>query len=41
VNTQAVKNEETTLADLEALGDAASDLLQKITEELATAASRR
>lgn len=36
-----MKTEETTLADLEALGDAASELLQKITEELATAASRR
>lgn len=36
-----MKTQETTLADLEALGDAASELLQQITEELATAASRR
>jgi hypothetical protein len=36
-----VKTQETTLADLEALGDAAAELLQQITEELATAASRR
>jgi hypothetical protein len=36
-----VKSQETTLADLEALGDAASELLQQITEELATVASRR
>jgi hypothetical protein len=36
-----VKTQETTLADLEALGDAASELLQQITEELATVASRR
>jgi hypothetical protein len=36
-----VKNQETTLADLEALGDAATELLQQISEQLATAASRR
>ena len=36
-----MKNQETTLADLEALGDAATELLQQISEELATAASRR
>ena len=33
--------EETTLADLAALGDAASELLAEITEQLATAATRR
>jgi hypothetical protein len=32
---------ETTLADLAALGDAASALLAELTEQLATAASRR
>ena len=36
-----MNNQETTLADLEALGDAASELLRQISEELATAASRR
>jgi hypothetical protein len=36
-----MKTQETTLADLEALGDAASELLRQITEELALAASRR
>jgi hypothetical protein len=36
-----VKTEETTLADLAALGDAASELLAEITEQLATVAARR
>lgn len=36
-----MKTDETTLADLEALGDAASELLAEITEQLATVASRR
>jgi hypothetical protein len=33
--------EETTLADLAALGDAATELLDQLTEQLATVASRR
>ena len=33
--------EGTTLADLAALGDAATELLEEITEQLAGAASRR
>jgi hypothetical protein len=33
-------NEETTLADLAALGDAATELLEQIGEQLATAAAR-
>lgn len=36
-----VTTEETTLADLAALGDAATELLAELTEQLATAASRR
>jgi hypothetical protein len=36
-----VTTEETTLADLTALGDAATELLAEITEQLATVASRR
>ncbi len=36
-----MKTQETTLADLAELGDAASELLRQLTEELATAASRR
>lgn len=32
--------ETTTLAELEALGDAATELLKQITEDLATVASR-
>jgi hypothetical protein len=36
-----VKTEETTLADLAALGDAASELPAEITEQLATVAARR
>lgn len=36
-----VKTEETTLADLAALGDAATELLKQISEQLATAATRR
>lgn len=36
-----VETAETTLADLAALGDAATELLAELTEQLATAASRR
>ncbi len=36
-----MKTEETTLADLAALDQAATELLAQITEQLATAASRR
>ncbi len=36
-----VTTEETTLADLAALGDAATELLAELTEQLATAAARR
>ncbi len=36
-----MKTEETTLADLAALAQAATELLDQISEQLATAASRR
>lgn len=41
MTSQAVTTQETTLAELEALGEAATELLKQITEELATVASRR